>query len=105
MAARIRKGDTVQVMTGKSRGVRGVVMSIQPKDGRVTVSGANKVWKHLKPNAPGSQGRGGRIERENPLHISNVMLVHKDEPTRVGFKIVNGKKVRWSRRHDEAIDA
>ena len=101
MAAKIRRGDTVEVIAGKSKGLRGAVLSVDAKHSRVRVEGANKVWKHLKP---GPTGGGGRIERENPLHVSNVMLVHKGEKTRVGFKVVNEKKVRWSKRHNEAID-
>ncbi len=101
MAARIRKGDTVEVTTGKDRGRRGAVLSIDPEAGRVLVEWLNMAWKHQKPTGT---GRGGRIEKERPVDISNVALVHKGERTRVGFRTVDGKKVRWSVRHDEAID-
>ena len=101
MSARIRKGDTVEVTAGKDRGRRGSVLSVDPDEGRVVVERVNMVWKHQRPTGT---GRGGRMEKENPLHISNVALVHKGERTRVRYRTVNGKKVRWSVRHDEAID-
>jgi large subunit ribosomal protein L24 len=101
MAARIRKGDTVEVTAGKDRGRRGAVLSVDPEAERVVVERLNMAWKHQRPTG---SGRGGRMEKENPLHISNVALVHKGERTRVRFRVVDGKKVRWSVRHDEAID-
>ena len=101
MASRIRKGDTVEVTAGKDRGRRGAVMSVDPEAERVVVERLNMAWKHQKPTGT---GRGGRIEKERPLHISNVALIHKGERTRVRFRAVDGKKVRWSVRHDEAID-
>src|SRR5262245_32418523 len=101
MSARIRKGDMVEVTAGKDRGRRGSVLSVDPDEGRVVVERVNMVWKHQRPTGT---GRGGRMEKENPLHISNVALVHKGERTRVRYRTVNGKKVRWSVRHDEAID-
>ncbi len=102
MAAKIRKGDTVRVMVGKYKSREGAVLSIDRRAGRAVVEQVNMVWKHQKPDARG--GRGGRIEREGSISLSNLMLVHKGEPTRVGFREVDGKKVRWSKRHDEAID-
>jgi large subunit ribosomal protein L24 len=101
MSARIRKGDTVEVTTGKDKGRRGAVLTVDREADRVTVERLNMVWKHQKPTP---NGRGGRVEKENPVHVSNVALVHKGERTRVGFRTVDGKKVRWSVRHDEAID-
>jgi len=101
MAARIRKGDQVEVTAGKDRGRRGAVLDVDVAGERVTVERVNVVWKHQKPTAT---GRGGRMEKENPIHISNVALVHKGERTRVRFRSVGDKKVRWSVRHDEAID-
>jgi len=99
VAAKIRKGDTVEVITGKSRGQRGTVRSIDTD--RVTVERVNMVWKHQKPSP---KSPGGRLEQESPVDVSNVMLIHKGERTRVAFRVVNGKKVRWSKRHGEAID-
>jgi large subunit ribosomal protein L24 len=102
MAARIRKGDQVLVISGKSRNSRGSVLAVDHERGRVTVQGVNVVKKHQRPTA--RMGRGGIIQREAPIHISNVMLLHKGERTRVAFRVVDGQKVRWSKKHDGAID-
>jgi large subunit ribosomal protein L24 len=102
MAAKIRKGDVVEVTVGKDRGKRGTVLRVDKTRDRVTVERVNIVKKHQKPNATVRQG--GIIEKEAPLHVSNVALIHKGEKTRVGFKVVDGRKVRWSKKRDEAID-
>ncbi len=102
MAAKIRKGDTVEVTVGRDRGKRGTVLRVDPERGRVTVERVNIVKKHQKPNATTRQG--GIIEKEASLHLSNVALIHKGEKTRVAFREVGGKKLRWSKKHDEAID-
>jgi large subunit ribosomal protein L24 len=102
MAARIRKGDVVEVTVGRDRGKRGAVLSIDTARDRVLIERINLVKKHQKPNATTRQG--GIIEKEASIHLSNVALVHKGEKTRVGFREVDGKKLRWSVRHDEAID-
>jgi large subunit ribosomal protein L24 len=102
MAARIRKGDLVEVTTGKDRGKRGTVLRVHVARERVTVERVNIVKKHQKPNATTRQG--GIIEKEASLHVSNVALVHKGETTRVAFRVIDGKKRRWSKKHDEAID-
>jgi large subunit ribosomal protein L24 len=102
MAAKIKKGDTVEVLIGRDAGKRGTVLRVDPAAERLVVERVNIVKKHQKPNATTRQG--GIIEKEASLHVSNVALVHKGERTRVGFKVVEGKKVRWSKKHDEAID-
>ena len=102
MAAKIKKGDTVEVLIGRDAGKRGTVLRVDPAAARLVVERVNLVKKHQKPNATTRQG--GIIEKEAALHVSNVALVHKGERTRVGFKVVGGKKVRWSKKHDEAID-
>ena len=102
MSAKIKKGDTVEVLTGKHKGKRGTVLHVQREAGRVIVEGVNLVKRHQKPNAQYRQG--GIIEREAPVHVSNVALIHAGERTRVGLREVDGRKVRWSRKHDEAID-
>jgi large subunit ribosomal protein L24 len=102
MAARIRTGDMVQVLTGKNKGVRGLVRKIDARNQRVVVERVNMVKKHQKPTA--QQRQGGIIEMEKSIALSNVAFVHAGEPTRIGFRIVDGKKVRWSRKHDEEID-
>ncbi|UCF68188.1 MAG: 50S ribosomal protein L24 [Acidobacteriota bacterium] len=102
MAQRIRKGDTVEVLTGRNKGARGAVLSVDRARNRVLVERINLVKKHQKPS---SQYRsGGIIEKELPIHISNVALVHNGERTRVGFRVVDGRKVRWSKKQNEAID-
>ena len=101
MAARIRKGDTVEVISGKDRGRRGVVLSIDLGRSRVTVERVNVVKKHQKPTPT---NRGGIIEREASVHLSNVMLVQGGERTRVGFRSSEGEKVRFGRKKGEAID-
>jgi large subunit ribosomal protein L24 len=102
MAAKIKKGDQVEVTVGRDRGKRGTVLRVDPERSRVTVERVNIVKKHQKPNATTRQG--GIIEKEASLHLSNVALIHKGEKTRVSFRVVGGKKLRWSKKHDEAID-
>lgn len=109
MAAKIRKGDTVMVMAGKSKGMIGVVLAIVDSGARLLVEGANMVKKHVKPN-PQLQQEGGIITKEAPIHHSNVMIIGPDKkPSRVNFKFVelNGrlKKVRCFATTGEAIDA
>ena len=102
MPARIRVGDTVEVRTGKFRGTRGRVLHVDTKDRRVKVERVNLMKKHQKPSA--QQRQGGIIEKEGSIHLSNVMFVHKGEPTRIGVRVRDGKRLRWSLKHDEAID-
>jgi large subunit ribosomal protein L24 len=101
VAARIRKGDLVEVITGKDRGRRGAVLAVDAGAGRVTVERVNVVKKHQKPTAT---NRGGIIEREAATHLSNVMLVHRGSRTRVGFRSEGESKVRFARKQGEAID-
>ncbi len=91
MKTKLKKGDRVIVVTGKDKGEQGNITFIDRKNSRVIVDGVNKCVKHQKPNAA---GQGGRIERENPIHISNVMYVHNGKPVRLGFDVKDGKKVR-----------
>ncbi|HTO55649.1 MAG TPA: 50S ribosomal protein L24 [Myxococcota bacterium] len=102
MSARIRKGDTVEVLVGRDRGKRGNVLRIDTERERVTIERINLVKKHQKPTATTRQG--GIIDKEASIHLSNVALVHKGETTRVRYRVVDGKKLRWSVKHDEAID-
>lgn len=103
-AMKIKKGDKVVVITGRSKGVTGEVLSVSRESNRVTVAGANKVTKHVKPSRAAA---GGIEQREAPLHVSNVMLADpKDgKPTRVGVKLLDdGRKVRVAKRSGEVID-
>ncbi|MEM9989104.1 MAG: 50S ribosomal protein L24 [Pseudomonadota bacterium] len=103
MAARIKKGDQVVVLTGKNKGAEGAVLKVDPKADKVLVQGINMISRHTKPS---QQSAGGIIRREAPMHISNVALKDpKDgKPTRVGFEVRDGKKVRVAKRSGEVID-
>ncbi len=96
--AKIKKGDTVEVITGENKGTRGTVQRVSGKDGRVVVAGINIATKHQKPRQAGrGQVRAGKIEFEAPIHMSNVMLVCPkcNEPTRVGYYVnESGVKTR-----------
>ena len=99
---KIKKGDTVRVIAGKDNGKEGKVVSIDRKNGRVLVEGINMITKHMKPSA--ANQNGGRIEKEAPIDASNVMLVVNGKATRVGFKVEDGKKVRFAKATGEVID-
>ena len=104
MAAKIRKGDRVVVLTGRIKGKRGEVLKVLPKDDRALVQGVNTVKRHTKPT---QQTMGGIIEKEAPIHLSN--LAHLDpqsgKPTRIGFRVLeDGRKVRFAKRSGEIID-
>jgi large subunit ribosomal protein L24 len=107
MPARIRRDDEVIVITGKDRGKRGKVLRVEPKKERVYVEGLNIIKRHQRPQqtATGQQA-GGVIEREGPIHVSNVMLVDpKDgKPTRVGIQFEDGKRLRVSKRSGARLD-
>ena len=99
---KIKKGDTVKVIAGKDKDKEGKVVSIDRKTNRVIVEGINKITKHEKPSA--ANQNGGIVQKEAPIDISNVMYVHKGKPTRIGFKIENGKKVRFAKSTGDIID-
>lgn len=104
MAARIKKGDMVVVVRGKNKGKRGKVLKMLRAKGRVVVEKVNMVKKHAKPSQ--ANPSGGIEEREGSLSLSAVMLVDPktDQPTRVGFQVLeNGAKVRVARRSGETI--
>ncbi|MFZ9232624.1 MAG: 50S ribosomal protein L24 [Ilumatobacteraceae bacterium] len=99
---KIVKGDTVIVISGKDRGKEGVVSRVLPASNKVIVDGVNVAKKHQKPRKANEQG--GIIDRDMPIHVSNVMLVHRGEPTRVGFKVnPDGTKVRIAKSTGEEI--
>lgn len=100
----IKKGDTVVVIAGESKGQRGKVLSVQVDKQRAVVEGINLVSKHTKPNAKNTQG--GIVKQEAPVHISNLMLVEPatGNPTRIGRrKNESGKLVRYSKKSGEEI--
>ena len=103
--AHVRKGDTVIVVAGKDRGKRGRVLRVIPEANRVVIERINMIKKHQRPTQKLRQG--GIIEREGPIHLSNVMLVDptSDRPTRIGMRaLADGKKVRVARKSGEIID-
>lgn len=93
---KIRKGDRVVVLAGKDKGKEGIVLQALPKENKVVVEGVNVVKRHRKPTQAMQQG--GIIEFEKPIHVSNVAYLENGKPTRIGYKIENGRKVRISRR-------
>ena len=101
---KIKKGDKVVVLAGKDKGKTGEVLRVLPQDGRVLVQGVNMVKRHTRP-AMGQPG--GIVEKEASLHISNVAHIDpkSDKPTRVGFKMLDGRKVRFAKRSGEILDA
>ena len=103
MAAKIRKGDKVIVLTGRDKGRTGEVFEVRPSQGRALVRGINVVKRHQKQT---QAQEGGIISKESSIHLSNVALVGKDgKPTRVGFKIQkDGTKVRVEKRSGAEID-
>ena len=99
---KIKKGDTVKVIAGKDFNTEGKVISVDVKNHRVLVEGVNMITKHAKPSQ--ANPNGGIVKREAPIDISNVMLVFKGKPTRVGFKMDGDKKVRFAKATGEVID-
>ena len=99
---KIKKGDTVRVIAGTDKGSEGKVIAVNHKNNTVLVEGVNMITKHAKPSA--ANPNGGIVRKEAPIDISNVMLVYKGVPTRVGFKMEGDKKVRFSKKTGEVID-
>jgi large subunit ribosomal protein L24 len=108
MALRIKSDDEVIVIGGKDRGKRGKVLRVDPQKNKVFVEGLNMVKRHQKPQQVGTRGGqvGGVIDKEGPIHISNVMLVDpKDgKPTRVHVEVIDGKRHRVAARSGSRID-
>ena len=103
MAAKIKKGDRVVLLTGRDKGRQGEVLRVFPKEDRLIVGGLNLVKRHTRP----SQGdpQGGIRTKEAPVHVSHVAYVDRDgQPTRVGFRIEGDKKVRYAKKSGEVID-
>ncbi len=105
MAARIRKGDRVKVISGADRGKQGEVLRVMPKEDRAVVQGVRMAKHHRKPTGLGQPG--GIVEQEAPIHLSNLMLVDPktSQPTRVGFRVLDdGRKVRVARKTGQVIE-
>ena len=101
---KIKKGDRVKVIAGRSKGKVGDVLRVIPSEQRVVVSGVNMIKRHTKP---GRTDAGGIIEREAAIHVSNVAILDpkSDKPTKVGFKFLeDGRKVRFARASGETLD-
>lgn len=101
---KIKKGDIVEVITGKDKGKQGKVLKVFPKTSRIIVEGVNFQKKHYRARRAGEQSQ--IITREGPIHISNVKLVCPKcgQPTRVGFKIVGDRKLRYCKKCQELVD-
>lgn len=101
---RIRKNDIVKVTTGESRGKTGKVLKVFPDKNTVIIEGVNFIKRHMRKSQKNPQG--GIIEKEAAINVSKVVLVHTDEPTKVGYRFLkDGKKVRYSKKTDEVIDS
>ena len=100
---KIKKGDQVVVMTGRDKGRRGEVMEVRRAESRVLVQGCNIVKRHTRAT---QDNPGGIINKEAPLHISNVSLIDPDsgKATRIGYEVKDGKKIRIARRSGKALD-
>jgi large subunit ribosomal protein L24 len=110
VALRIRRDDTVRIIKGKDRGKTGRVKSVDPRNERVYVEGANIVKRHIKPrtlrDTQRAQELGGIVESEGPIHVSNVMLIDPEsgEPSRVGVKRERGRRLRVAKKSGKEID-
>ncbi|MCW1920421.1 50S ribosomal protein L24 [Rhodobacter sp. KR11] len=101
MAAKLRKGDKVVVLTGKDKGKQGEISSVSPKDGKAIVDGLNMAIRHTKQSAA---SQGGRIAKAMPIDLSNLAIVDANgKATRVGFRIEGEAKVRYAKTTGEAI--
>jgi large subunit ribosomal protein L24 len=105
MAAKIKKGDEVVMLTGRDKGKKGKVLEVRPAESRLLVEGLNMLTKHVKPSQADPQG--GLKRTEGAVHVSNVAIADPKTgaATRVGFKFIDGKKVRVAKKSGEVIDA
>ena len=104
MAAKLKRGDKVVVLTGRDKGKTGEILKVMPEDTKALVQGVNVVRRHQRQTA---QQEGGIISKEAPIHLSNLALADPDsgKATRVGFKVLeDGRKVRVAKRSGETID-
>ena len=103
MAAKLRKGDQVVVLTGKDKGKKGDITRVMPKDNKAIVAGVNVAIRHQRQS---QSAQGGRVPKEMPIELSNLALVDPKtgEATRVGFRIEGDKKVRFAKKSGETIN-
>ena len=103
MAAKLKKGDKVIVLAGRDRGREGEIEKVLPSEGRAVVTGVNTVVRHTRQS---QSSQGGRIPKSMPINLSNIAFVDPKVggPTRVGFKMEDGKKVRYAKKSGEVID-
>ncbi|MDV7271097.1 50S ribosomal protein L24 [Thioclava sp. A2] len=101
MAAKLRKGDKVVVLAGKDKGKQGEITSVSPKDGKAIVDGVNVAIRHQRQT---QTSQGGRVAKAMPIDLSNLALLDANgKATRVGFRVEDGKKVRFAKTTGEAI--
>ncbi|MEE6206824.1 MAG: 50S ribosomal protein L24 [Alphaproteobacteria bacterium] len=98
---KIKKNDTVIILSGDEKGKTGVVKQAMPKESKVIVEGLNMVKRHTKPS---QSNPGGIVSKEAAIHVSNVALVKDGKATKIGYKVVDGKKVRVARKTGDVID-
>jgi large subunit ribosomal protein L24 len=103
MAAKLKTGDKVVILTGKDKGKEGTILSVNPKAGKAVVDGLNMAIRHTRQSA---QNQGGRLPKAMPIDLSNLALIDANgKPTRVGFRMEGDKKVRFAKTTGDVIDA
>jgi large subunit ribosomal protein L24 len=103
MAAKLKKGDKVVVLSGKDKGKEGTISSVDPKAGKAVVDGINMAVRHTRQS---QTSQGGRLPKAMPIDLSNLAIMDKNgKPTRVGFKMEGDKKVRYAKTTGDVIDA
>lgn len=101
MAAKLKKGDTVVVLTGKDKGKQGQILQVMPKDDKAVVDGVNVALRHTRQS---QTSPGGRVPKNMPIHLSNLALLDKNgKPTRVGFRMEGEQKVRFAKTTGDVI--
>ena len=101
MAAKLKKGDTVVVLTGKDKGKQGEITQVMPKDNKAIVDGVNIALRHTRQS---QTSQGGRVPKTMPIDLSNLALTDKNgKPTRVGFRMEGDKKVRFAKTTGDVI--
>jgi large subunit ribosomal protein L24 len=103
MKLKLKKGDKVIVTTGKDKGKTGEITTVFPKENKVIIGGVNMVKRHTKPS---QESAGGIVSKEMPIHVSNVALADPKtgKATRVGYKVEDGRKVRFAKKSGEVVD-